>query len=521
MSDKAPRLKSTYRPSAAALAPLPPGWTEHKAPSGHTYYYNATTKESTYKRPTAIPEAHPAAAAAPPPQFPQIPNLSNPAVANAYLAQFNPPPARAPERKDQRPKPQPRDRPVSKEPIPGCEPWVLVHTKYGRRFVYHPGKGASYWRIPEKVMGGVLELDRARVAAKAGRDAERKEESVPGDTDAQKEEERPPAAEEEGDSSEYEEVEVTDDEEGDEHRDKRQRTEEPDEPALTAEEELAMQLELMQQEQEQQGDYGDDMPELSEEDARELFKDLLNDNKISPYSPWETLIEQDRLVSDPRYTALPTTKARRAVWEEWSKAKIQELKEAKAKEDKPDPRVEYMAFLERNASPKLYWPEFKRKFRKDPNMKGFELSDQERERWYREYMSRLKQPQSALKSDLTALLKSLPVATLNRATPPSALPVEIRGDTRYIALPPAVRDPLIEAYIQSLPPPPDEEEAARSEEAQRARDARRRRERALEEHNRAIEERKAEQEREKEEARRRLREGEMEVRAAGGGRLAG
>src|SRR5271169_1637501 len=37
------------------LAPLPPGWTEHTAPTGHKYYYNATTKKSTYKRPTDTP----------------------------------------------------------------------------------------------------------------------------------------------------------------------------------------------------------------------------------------------------------------------------------------------------------------------------------------------------------------------------------------------------------------------------------------------------------------------------------
>jgi hypothetical protein len=36
-----------------SLPPLPPGWTEHTAPTGHKYYYNASTKKSTYQRPTA------------------------------------------------------------------------------------------------------------------------------------------------------------------------------------------------------------------------------------------------------------------------------------------------------------------------------------------------------------------------------------------------------------------------------------------------------------------------------------
>jgi len=39
-------LKSTHK--SVAPPPLPEGWTEHKAPTGHSYYYNAATKQSTY-----------------------------------------------------------------------------------------------------------------------------------------------------------------------------------------------------------------------------------------------------------------------------------------------------------------------------------------------------------------------------------------------------------------------------------------------------------------------------------------
>src|ERR1700737_4970622 len=37
--------------AAVGLSPLPPGWTEHTAPTGHKYYYNAALKKSTYQRP--------------------------------------------------------------------------------------------------------------------------------------------------------------------------------------------------------------------------------------------------------------------------------------------------------------------------------------------------------------------------------------------------------------------------------------------------------------------------------------
>jgi WW domain len=54
------------------LPRLPPGWTEHTAPTGHKYYYNAALKKSTYQRPTVEP----------PQQTPpiQAPNIAQPSA---------------------------------------------------------------------------------------------------------------------------------------------------------------------------------------------------------------------------------------------------------------------------------------------------------------------------------------------------------------------------------------------------------------------------------------------------------
>ena len=38
--------------------PLPAGWTEHKTPSGHTYYYNSATGESSWVRPQPVSESN-------------------------------------------------------------------------------------------------------------------------------------------------------------------------------------------------------------------------------------------------------------------------------------------------------------------------------------------------------------------------------------------------------------------------------------------------------------------------------
>jgi hypothetical protein len=580
-------VNSTYQPSpTAALPPLPPGWTEHKAPTGHTYYYNAATKQSTYKRPgtapppaatpspttasvtTPIPTQYPAAAApvvpatvamnpamagyAPPPVLPHL-NLSDPNVANAFMAQLNQTQhqgqrggfgAGARGGSQSRPRPQPVDKPKSKVAIPGCDPWILVYTKYGRRFVYNPVKNASYWRIPEKLMPAILELDKARIRQKAeGKHAGPTEtssekleanetmETKPGATSAQATETRhEEQAPHDYDSSEYEEVEVTDDEGADGdvdaegHARKRQRTEEPNAgPTEFTEADIAAQLAAMNAEYGEdvemgEGDWeeGDEGHPLSEEDARELFKDMLNDFNINPYSPWEKLLEEGKVFDDVRYTVLPTTKARKEVWEEWSRAKIQELKERRAREEKKDPRIPFMAFLQEKATPKLYWPEFRRKYRKEEPMRDTKLSDKDREKWYREHINRLKLPESTLKSDLKKLLESVPLSALNNRTMVSHLPPQVLCDIRYISLEPKIRDPFIEAYIQGLPPPPEDGTAAEQEDeaARKAREERRRREKALEERERAVAEEKRRQEKRMQYEKARLREEEREIERA-------
>ncbi|KAI1446492.1 hypothetical protein F5Y02DRAFT_64012 [Annulohypoxylon stygium] len=555
-------LKSTYKPSSNLPPPLPPGWSEHKAPTGHTYYYNANTKESTYTRPAVspIPTAEAVAQHLPPPrdphasffQYSTVPQLSDPATANAFLAQYDPSRQHqahqqqhggrgghrgTQDRRGDRPRPQPNDKPKSKVAIPGCEPWVLVYTKYGRRFAYNPAKNTSYWRIPEKIMKGVLELDIKGAQEKAA-GVQSQRATTEGSTSAEPPREASadvPAKETEDQvelDSDYEEVEVTDDEDdegddADERQSKRQRTEDPagDMPVEFNEDDIAYQLRAMGEDYGlDPGEYDDGDPDawpegaeglpLSDTDAKELFKDLLNDYGINPYSPWEKLIEEGRVFDDSRYTVLNTMKARKEVWEEWSRERIQIMKEQRAKEEKKDPRIPYLAFLLQKATPKLYWPEFRRKYKKEPPMRDSSLNDRDREKWYREHINRLKLPSDTLKKDLTALLRSVPLRSLNKTTHLANLPPQILADVRYISLNPQTRDPLIEAYIQTLAPPPTEDEAEEDEAAQKAREERRKREKALEERERVVAEEKRRQKRQLEYGKAALREEERELEMA-------
>jgi hypothetical protein len=333
-----------------------------------------------------------------------------------------------------------------------------------------------------------------------------------------------------GSDSEYEEIEVTDDEdeEGGAPRQDEDRAEAEDGPLEFDEDDIAYQLAAMEDsyglDRGEFGGGGEDEYEegmegipLTDEDGAALFCDMLEDQHISPYIPWETLVSDGRIIDDDRYTALPTTKRRKEVWADWTRTKIVQLREQKAKQEKLDPRIPYLSLLSEKATPKLYWPEFRRKYKKEDAMRDAKLSDKEREKLYREHITRLKLPSSQLKSDLISLLKSLPLKHLNRETRLENLPKDLLTDIRFISLPPKARDDLLEAHISTLAPAPDEEEAATEEERaeqEKRNKERRRREQALREREQKVEEEKRKRERDLAFGRGRLGEAERELEMA-------
>lgn len=547
--------------------------------AGHSYYYNAATQESTYTRPSVVQESQTplsvdsgspgghegtfngafngaikgfagngsmSAFQAGYPNLSSVNTYSRPGTFTDYQhGQRGRGDFRGGCIGHHQRRPPVQDKPKSKQTIPGCAPWLLVKTKLGRRFVYNPEIGESFWKFPLDVMKGVVELDRTA--------RERKERMERGE-DSEAENETAIAAELSAaaaatreastqstpvvhgeraiaagiDSDEFEEVEVTDDEDGD-NPSKRQKIEgEPDEqPVEFDEDDIAYQLAAMGQEYGlDPGEYGDDQNEeweegaeglpLTEEDANALFKDMLDDHQISPYTTWDKLTEDGQIIEDDRYTVLSSMKARRDVWGEWSKERIQRLREQREKEEKKDPRIPYLSFLQTNATPKLYWPEFRRKYKKEAEMRDTKLSDKEREKYYRDYINRLKLPESTLKSGLSTLLKALPLQILNRSTSLEALPPAILTDMRYVSLRPHARDPLIGAYISTLPPAPEQSDISPEEEAEisRQRQERERREKALAERERRVQEEKRRQKSALQHSKGMLREGEEEIERA-------
>ncbi|KAF7716055.1 Uncharacterized protein PECH_008699 [Penicillium ucsense] len=558
-------LRSTYNPPP----PLPPGWSEHRAPSGHLYYYNASTKQSTYKRPQSqdTQNAQTSAPVLPvagsthslpfyspetlPPfsSTPYGPAGFSPGSAQHSQTQHKPGNtgggSRGGRRYQDRGQREARDRPKSKHPIPHCAPWVLVKTKLGRRFVHNPETNESFWKFPEKVLKGVVEYDRLerekQERVERGDELEQADETKKGATEALQpsnvsgagtvNETHEGISSHARDSEEYEEVEVTDDEDDDEEHgqvSKRARTESPDktdQPLEFTEEDMDYQLAAMGEdyglEPGEYGEPGDDWEEgaeglpLTEADAEALFRDLLDDYRVNPFSTWEKILEEGRIIDDSRYTAPENMRTRREIFSRWSKDRIKDVQARKEQQEKEDPRIKYLAFLEEFATPKLYWPEFKRKYRKEADMRNSQLSDKDREKLYRDYVAKLKLPESTRKTDLSALLKAVPLHALNRLSNCEALPSMVVTDVRYIAVPRKIRTPLIEAFISTLPPPPEQQMTAeQQEEHDRKQKKREKRERALADREKRVEEDKRRQRGELLRGKHLLREGEAEIAEA-------
>ncbi|KAF1850115.1 uncharacterized protein K460DRAFT_381946 [Cucurbitaria berberidis CBS 394.84] len=551
------------RPPAPA-PPLPSGWTEHKAPSGHTYFYNKETKKSTYTRPTAeahqFSHPHPPAAssslgatsvynqqqpardgfnpqrqmqdlifASAPKQFVQ-PDRAHHNSRGGHRGGFHRGQNNFNDRRRQH-----DDRPKHRHDIPNCAPWVLVKTKFGRRFVWNKDTNESFWKFPPNVMKAVVEFDQ-----KERERRERRERGEPSDVEeedaamAEIEAELAEAEEEveivevDGEQGmendeEYEEVEVTDGEGEEGSAPKRQRTEEPAGGQPPEDDDLAWQLAQMEEMEamEQEGGhdeeyYEDEEPALTEDDCKALFKELLDDTRISPFTPWDKILEAGALYDDERYKALPNMVARKDCFNEWAREKSQYLKAEKARQQKRDPRIPYLAFLSTHATPKLYWPEFRRKFKKEAEMKDTKLSDKDKETLYRDHIKRLGMRSSELKSDLSALLRAQPLALLNRSSTLDTLPSPILTDLRYISVPQSTRDSLIETYISTLPPAPEGMVYSAEEEAERAKKwaERERREKALADREQRVREAKRKQERDLAYGKGRLREEEEEIERA-------
>ncbi|QRW02452.1 transcription elongation regulator 1 [Ceratobasidium sp. AG-Ba] len=402
-----------------APPPLPPGWTEHKAPSGHTYYYHAATKQSTYTRP--LPPIHLAGPLpGPPPPFPP--------AAPALVAEPAAAPAETSDATEKKSKKSKKEKPLTKTPVPGTE-WLRVVTTLGNVFFTHTGRKESVWTCPEEIAEAVAEMEREEERLKA--EAKEREEREKAELEAKEKEERE-KAEVERIKRELEALGVKRkaEEEG-EKSPKRPRVEDENEegPASKGKPQVLVPPVFAVP----------DQVKLDPEEARALFTTLLNEVSPNPLLPYDQALPQ--LVNDARYVLLAPNE-RKSVFDEWCKERARNLRKNKLKEASTTPEAAYEGLLRAEVkSTRTTWDDFRRKWKKDRRFYDYGRDDKEREKKFRSWLVELgevKRKEAKKAEDgFIELLK-----TVDDVTPNSEWKDVKRGiaqDSRYDAVGSATR----------------------------------------------------------------------------------
>ncbi|KAG8792255.1 hypothetical protein FRC12_006638 [Ceratobasidium sp. 428] len=373
-----------------APPPLPPGWTEHKAPAGHTYYYHAATKQSTYTRP--LPPIHmgnPLPGPPPPPPFASSappPGPMDPATAPSTTVEP------VSEKKSKKAK---KEKPLTKTRIPGTE-WIRVVTTLGNVFFTHTERKESVWTCPEEIAEAVAELEREEEKSKL--EEKEREAKEKAEQEAKEREERERAEVERVRKEAEAAGAKRKAEEAGEKASKKPRVEDDDDDEEAWQREVA---EEMANEQKKPAPAKVKEPEvaippvfavpdqvkLNSEEAQALFMTLLNEVSPNPLLPYDQALPQ--LVNDARYVLLPPGE-RKAVFDEWCKERARNLRKNKTKEATTTPESAYDGLLQAEVkSTRTSWDDFRRKWRKDRRFYGFGRDDKEREKKFRSWLVEL------------------------------------------------------------------------------------------------------------------------------------
>ncbi|KAG0148938.1 hypothetical protein CROQUDRAFT_654300 [Cronartium quercuum f. sp. fusiforme G11] len=398
-------VSSTALPVYAAT-PLPPGWTEHRAPTGQFYYYHAATQESTYVRPSI-----------------------------ATVSSTEPMKEKKKDKKKEKPK--------IKKPIPGTS-WLKVITTDENVFYTNTETKLSVWTVPEEIKDVVrrLEEEETRAVEEAARQAEQEKLAKAEETRRAHEAEQNRIIE-----LEVKKVRAEVEAEAALRGLKRKPDEsstsslEP-QPPLTSKSALPgpgkgspptpdsslegpRKLQKLNEEQDQDEEWQRQIAEemaleaeqevkaaapqtiklaspavvatamttmltgLNPDELKATFKAMLLEKSIDPMAPWDN--ELPKFVTDPRYLALSSMKERRDLFDEFCKEKIRQRRaEKQATTTKLDPAQAYRSLLiEAVTSTRTHWEEFRTKYKKDTRFRNFGRDDREREKAFKRWLKEL------------------------------------------------------------------------------------------------------------------------------------
>ncbi|KAL1413535.1 hypothetical protein Q8F55_001309 [Vanrija albida] len=423
--------------------PLPPGWSEHRAPDGVTpYFYNSTTKESTYTRPTILPPGVSAAPAAPSAE------------------------------KDKKKK---KEKPKNKVPVPGTE-WTRVTTNEGNVFYFHKESKRSEWTVPEEIAEAVAALEETERAEQEEKAKEerlerlREQERVRAEVEeerkrkAKEKEERKRKAVESGDAPKPKQQKVDEEQfepdgQEDEEAWRKAVAAEFDTADKAAADQAAKEEEEGKKREEEAAKKVFAAPEkvkVSEAEGRALFKALLMEKNISPFAPWDQALPS--FINDPRYVLLNSEKDRREAYEEYCREAGRARRLGKhstaTTEKKADPERDFRALMrDEVTSTRTRFDDFKRQWKKDRRFYSFGRDDRDREKAFKVHLRELGERKRAdakiAEADFYELLKE--TDSIGPESEWAAVKKLVASDPRYDAVgSSSLRAELFASHVKKL-----------------------------------------------------------------------
>uniref|UniRef100_A0A1B0CG15 Putative transcription elongation regulator 1 isoform x1 rhagoletis zephyria n=1 Tax=Lutzomyia longipalpis TaxID=7200 RepID=A0A1B0CG15_LUTLO len=373
-------------------------WTEHKAPDGRPYYYNAAKGESVWERPQALRDLDAARIAAqtnslhhpplmqqplippaqhqvpPPSMVQQVPGIQGSVVFDPLGFAVKPQGEGVVQQQQKKDDESEEEKSRSGKEEEGGRGKGKIWTGDGRVFFYNPSTRTSVWERPEDL------LERADVDKAVSTPPEQLASSVSSGADsvaAAKEETKQNAAEspkkrsesdssDESDETPTKKVKIDDDVTivGTKSSD-RNRGDIGKEAAMEAEVRASRERALVPL------------------DIRvKSFKEMLKEKDVSAFSTWEK--ELHKIVFDPRYLLL-TSRERKQVFEKYVKERAEEERREKRNKMRQK-REDFRALMESaNLHGKSSFTDFVQRFAKDDRFKAIEKV-REREGLFNEFI---------------------------------------------------------------------------------------------------------------------------------------
>ncbi|RCH78662.1 transcription elongation regulator, partial [Rhizopus stolonifer] len=267
--------------------------------------------------------------------------------------------------------------------IPGTL-WLFVLTPEGHEFYYDRETKTSVWEMPQELEEAMKELDSKKRKAEEGEEEESETkkakvedveptemteedimwqlEQMGGDDDEEEEEEE----EEEGKEMEEEKEE---EKEGKKERVVIKRSKVQEEPRQIEEEEEEESKKV--EEKKDEGTY---------QEKVEKFYELLKERNTSPFAVYA--LEYPVLMTDPRFSAVPGNK-QKLLFNKYCQDLGTRIKNEQ--KNKKRPEEEFMELLATKVTGKMYFDDFRRKYKNDPRFKAVPTT-REREGLFKEYV---------------------------------------------------------------------------------------------------------------------------------------